>query len=32
MVRFHRDSAGSALTMSMSLGRVYDMRFVRVEE
>ena len=32
MVRFHRDSAGRALTMSMSLGRVYDMRFVRVEE
>lgn len=31
IVRFRRDSAGQVIELSLSLGRVYDMRFARVE-
>jgi len=30
-VRFRRDEAGTVVALSLSLGRVYDMRFARVE-
>jgi CubicO group peptidase (beta-lactamase class C family) len=32
VVRFHRDAAGRAVEMSLSIGRVYDMRFSRIED
>ena len=31
IVRFRRDSTGRVTALSLSLGRVYDMRFQRVE-
>ena len=31
IVRFHRDGTGRISSLSLGLGRVYDMRFGRVE-